>query len=98
MALELHRTGPGEWRLKRNNVEVGKIQCTRHSVLFALIDRKHPLSKAEKEELDELVRCLLRSPGTPFAGDLRLLDAPPLEWRSIQSEPASIPASSTRTI
>jgi len=70
MPLDLHLTGPGEWSVKRNNVEVGKLQCTHQNVLFDLIDRKHPLAKDEKEELDKLVRHLFRSPGTPFACDL----------------------------
>jgi len=40
MALELQLTGPTEWMVKRNNMEIGKLQRTRKSVLFASSERK----------------------------------------------------------
>ena len=56
MALKLYLTEPGEWTIKRDRVEIGRLQCTRQGVKFSLIDRKHPLSPEEKKELDNLVR------------------------------------------
>jgi hypothetical protein len=56
VALELQFTAPGEWTLKRDNVELGKLRCTRQTALFALIDPKNALTETENEELTKLVR------------------------------------------
>ena len=61
MALALRLIGPGEWTLHRDNVESGKVQRTRQSVLFVLFDRKRALTTLEKEEFDKLARQLMMS-------------------------------------
>jgi hypothetical protein len=59
VALELQLTAPGEWTLKRDNVELGKLRCTRQTALFALIDPKNALTESENEELTKLVRQVM---------------------------------------
>ena len=63
MSLELELTAPGEWTLKRDCVELGRLHCTRQNALFALIDPKNPLTENEQEELSKLVRLLVRTTG-----------------------------------
>jgi len=63
VALELQLRAPGEWTLKRDNVELGKLQRTRQTALFVLIDPKNVLRENEKEELAKLVRRLFEMPG-----------------------------------
>jgi hypothetical protein len=48
VALELELTTPGEWTLKRDNVELGKIRCTGQTALFALIDPKNAVRERKR--------------------------------------------------
>jgi hypothetical protein len=56
VALELELTAPGEWTLKRDNVELGKVRCTGQTALFALIDPKNAPRESENDEWTKLVR------------------------------------------
>jgi peptide methionine sulfoxide reductase MsrB len=48
VALELQLTAPGEWTLKRDNAELGKVQCTAQTALFALIDPKNAVRERKR--------------------------------------------------
>ena len=48
MALEFQSTGATGWMVKRNNMEIGKLRCTRKRVLFALRERKYPPDQQRK--------------------------------------------------
>jgi hypothetical protein len=59
VALELELTAPGEWKLKRDNVELGKVRCTGQTALFTLMSPKNALTDSEYEELTKLVRQVM---------------------------------------
>jgi hypothetical protein len=59
VALELELTSPGEWTLKRDNVELGKGRCTAATAVFALIEAKNALTEREYEELTKLIRQVM---------------------------------------
>jgi len=59
VALELELIASGEWTLKRDNIELGKVRCTGQTALFALIDPKNTLTESEYEELTKLIRQVL---------------------------------------